>query len=98
MNLFVPFHDRVLVRRVEAAPQPGGIELPETAKEPPLEGVVLAVGAGRFRDGAWQPCSCAVGQRVLFTKYAGVEIALDGVELLILRDEEVLGRRAGGGE
>jgi chaperonin GroES len=93
---FTPLHDRVLLRRVEEAESVrGGIIIPDTAKEKPQEGVVLAVGTGKFEKGQTIPLAVKEGDRVLFGKYAGTEIKIDGEELLILREEEILGILAG---
>jgi chaperonin GroES len=90
---FVPLHDRVLVRRIEEQETtPGGILIPDTAKDKPQEGEVLAVGKGKIKeDGKVLPLDLKTGDRVLFGKYAGNEIILDGDEYLIMREEEVLG-------
>ena len=88
-----PLYDRILVRRVEEKETTkGGIIIPDTAKERPLEGQVLAVGSGkRLEDGTVVALDVKAGDRVLFGKYAGTEIKIDGVEHLILREEEILG-------
>ena len=88
-----PLHDRLLVRRVEEVEKTkGGIIIPDAAKERPLEGKVLAVGAGkRLEDGTLVKLDVKAGDRILFGKYAGTEIKLDGVEHLILGEDEVLG-------
>ncbi len=88
-----PLHDRILVRRVEEQEQRiGGIIVPDTAKEKPLTAKVVAVGSGRVNDkGDVFPLDVKAGDYVLVGKYAGTEIKLDGVEYLILREEEVLG-------
>jgi chaperonin GroES len=88
-----PLQDRLLVRRVEEQERTkGGIIIPDTAKERPLEGEVTAVGSGkRLEDGTLVPLDVKKGDRVLFGKYSGTEIKVDGVEHLILREEEVLG-------
>ena len=90
---FRPLHDRVLVRRVEAEEKTaGGIIIPDTAKEKPVEGKVLAVGNGRIlEDGSVRKLDIKVGDRILFNKYGGTEVKLDGEELLILREDDVLG-------
>ncbi|HLJ90101.1 MAG TPA: co-chaperone GroES [Candidatus Angelobacter sp.] len=89
---FTPLHDRVLIRRVEETETArGGIIIPDTAKEKPQEGVILAVGAGKFDKGQTIPLAVKEGDHVLFGKYAGTEIKLDGEEVLILREEEILG-------
>jgi chaperonin GroES len=91
-----PLHDRILVRRVEEADTVrGGIIIPDTAKEKPQEGVVIAVGTGKFEKGQTIPLAVKEGDRILFGKYAGNEIKIDGEELLIMREEEVLGILSG---
>ena len=93
---FTPLHDRVLLRRIEETETVrGGIIIPDTAKEKPQEGVVLAVGTGKFEKGQTIPLAVKEGDRVLFGKYAGTEIKIDGEELLILREEEILGILSG---
>jgi chaperonin GroES len=88
-----PLQDRLLVRRVEEEQKTkGGIIIPDTAKEKPVEGVVIAVGTGKVLDnGKLHALEVKAGDRVLFGKYAGSEIKLEGVEHLILREDEVLG-------
>ena len=88
-----PLQDRILVRRVEEVEKTrGGIIIPDSAKERPLEGKVTAVGSGkRLEDGTLVPLDVKVGDRLLFGKYAGTEIKVDGVEHIIIREEEVLG-------
>lgn len=87
-----PLHDRVLVRRVEEADTArGGIIIPDTAKEKPQEGIVIAAGTGKYEKGQTIPLVVKDGDRVLFGKYAGSEIKIEGEDLLILREEEVLG-------
>lgn len=94
-----PLHDRVIVRRIEEGEQiRGGIIIPDSAKEKPQEGEVVAAGAGKYKeDGTRQPLDVKTGDRVLFGKYSGSEIKLDGEELLIMREDEILGiiERAG---
>ena len=93
-----PLHDRIVVRRVEEQESiRGGIIIPDTAKEKPQEGVVIAVGKGKSNDkGETFPLQVKAGDRILFGKYAGTEIKLDGDELLIFREDEVLGILGGG--
>lgn len=87
-----PLHDRVLVRRIEEADTArGGIIIPDTAKEKPQEGIVIAAGTGKYEKGQTIPLAVKDGDRVLFGKYAGSEIKIEGEDLLILREEEVLG-------
>jgi chaperonin GroES len=90
---FRPLQDRILVKRIEKEEKSaGGIIIPDSAKEKPQEGEVIAVGNGkRSDDGTVHPLDLQVGERVLFGKYSGSEIKIDGVEHLILREEEVLG-------
>jgi chaperonin GroES len=94
-----PLHDRVIVRRIEEGEQVrGGIIIPDTAKEKPQEGEVVAAGQGKYKeDGTRQPLDVKKGDRVLFGKYSGSEIKIDGEELLIMREDEILGiiERAG---
>ena len=88
-----PLYDRLLVKRVEEKEsKQGGIIIPDTAKEKPMEGKVIAVGSGRVeKDGTKIPLQVKVGDRVLFGKYAGTEIKIDDKEHVILREDEVLG-------
>jgi chaperonin GroES len=94
-----PLQDRVIVRRIEEGEQVrGGIIIPDTAKEKPQEGEVLAVGEGKYKnDGTRQTPDVQVGDRVLFGKYGGQEIKVDGEELLIMREDDLYGiiERAG---
>lgn len=87
-----PLQDRVIVKRVaEETTTKGGIIIPDTAKEKPIEGEVIAVGPGKVEDGKRIELSVKAGDRVLFGKYAGTEVKLDGVEHLILREDDILG-------
>ena len=97
---FRPLHDRVLVRRVEAEEKTaGGIIIPDTAKEKPQQGKVIAVGKGKkTEDGKLLPLDVKVGDKILFGKYAGTEIKLDGKEFLMMREDDVLGVIEGGGK
>jgi chaperonin GroES len=90
---FTPLHDRILVRRVEESETTrGGIIIPDTAKDKPQEGEVIAVGKGKINEeGKIRPLDVKEGDRILFGKYAGTEIKLDGEDLVIMREEEVLG-------
>jgi chaperonin GroES len=95
MNLKVqPLHDRLLVRRIEEKETvKGGIIIPDTAKEKPQEGEVLAVGNGKIlENGTKLPLDVKVGDKILFGKYSGTDIKIDGEEVLILREDEVLAR------
>ncbi len=88
-----PLHDRVIVRRIEEGEQVrGGIIIPDSAKEKPQEGEVVAAGEGKYKeDGTRQALDVKPGDRVLFGKYSGSEIKIDGEELLIMREDEILG-------
>ena len=90
---FRPLHDRVLVRRVEAEEKTaGGIIIPDTAKEKPQEGEVLAVGAGaRDETGKLVPLDVKEGDRILFGKWSGTEVRLNGEDLLIMKESDILG-------
>jgi chaperonin GroES len=91
-----PLHDRILLRRVaEAETVRGGIIIPDSAKEKPQEGIVVAVGTGRYEKGQTVPLAVKEGDHVLFGKYAGSEIKIDGEELLILKEDEVFGVLSG---
>ena len=95
-----PLHDRVIVRRLDDASDKtaGGLFIPETAKEKPQEGEVIAAGEGKYKeDGSRQTLDVKEGDRVLFGKYSGSEIKIDNEELLIMREDEILGiiERAG---
>ena len=87
-----PIHDRIIVQRLEEGEQKvGGIIIPDTAKEKPQQGKVIAAGAGKIRDdGTRQPPDVKAGDRILFGKYSGQEIRLDGEDYLIVREDEVL--------
>ena len=88
-----PLHDRVIVRRLENNEEMrGGLYIPDSAKEKPQEGEVIAAGAGKYKeDGTRQELDVKTGDRVLFGKYSGSEIKIDGEELLIMREDEILG-------
>ena len=88
-----PLHDRVLIRRIDEQEQVrGGIIIPDTAKEKPQQGEVIAVGEGKFReDGTRQTPDVKPGDRVLFGKYSGSEVKIDDEEYLIMREDEILG-------
>jgi len=90
---FRPLHDRILVERVESEDKsPGGIILPDTAKEKPQQGKIIAVGTGkRTEDGKVLPLEVKAGDTILFGKYSGSEIKVEGVEYLIMREDDVLG-------
>ena len=90
---FRPLHDRVVVKRVEQEEKTaGGIIIPDTAKEKPMEGEVLSVGPGaRSEDGKIHPLDVKVGDRILFGKWSGTEVKLDGIEYLIMKESDIMG-------
>jgi chaperonin GroES len=90
---FTPLHDRILVRRVEEAETTrGGIIIPDSAKDKPQEGEVISAGKGKIsEEGKVRPLDVKEGDRILFGKYSGTEIKLDGEDFIIMREEEVLG-------
>jgi len=96
---FRPLHDRILVRRIEEDQKTaGGIIIPDTAKEKPMQGEVLAVGPGsRDETGKLVPLDVKVGDRILFGKWSGTEVKIDGEEVLIMKESDVLGILEGKG-
>lgn len=91
-NKVRPLHDRVIVQRIdEEEKSKGGIIIPDTAKEKPQEGRVTAAGPGRHEDGKLVPLDVKAGDRIIFSKYAGTEIKLNGEEHLIMREDDILG-------
>ena len=88
-----PLHDRVIVRRLEEErTSPGGIVIPDSAAEKPIQGKVIAVGKGKIGDnGDVRPLDVKVGDKVLFGKYSGTEVKIDGEELLVMREEDIMG-------
>ena len=88
-----PLHDRIVVRRVEdERTSPGGIVIPDTVAEKPMQGEVLATGNGKIQeDGSIRPLDVKVGDKVLFGKYSGTEFKLDGEEVLMMREDDVMG-------
>ena len=98
MAHFRPLHDRLLVKRIEAEEKtPGGIIIPDTAKEKPIEGEVLAVGPGaRDESGTVQPLDVRVGDRVLFGKWSGTEVIIEGEDRLIMKETDIFGVIEGG--
>ena len=90
---FRPLHDRVVVRRIEAEEKSaGGIIIPDTAKEKPMEGEVIAVGPGaRDESGKVQPLDVKAGDRVLFGKWSGTEVKLDNEDLIIMKESDIMG-------
>ena len=90
---FRPLHDRVLVKRIEQEERTkGGIIIPDTAKEKPMEGRVVAAGSGsRNEDGRLMPLDVKAGDRILFGKWSGTEVKIDGDELLIMKESDILG-------
>ena len=95
---FRPLHDRVVVRRVEAETKTaGGSIVPDTAQEKPMEGEIIAVGPGaRGDDGKVQPLEVKAGDRVLFGKWSGTEVKIDGEELMIMKESDIMGLLEGG--
>ena len=87
-----PLHDRLIVKRLEEEEKTkGGIIIPDTAKEKPIEGKVIAAGTGRLnKDGKKMPMEVKTGDRILFAKYAGTEVKMDGEEYLMMKEEDVL--------
>jgi chaperonin GroES len=87
-----PLHDRLIVKRLEEEEKTkGGIIIPDTAKEKPIEGKVIAAGAGRInKDGKKMPMEVKTGDRILFAKYGGTEVKMDGEEYLMMKEEDVL--------
>ena len=96
---FRPLHDRIVVRRIDAEEKTkGGIIIPDTAKEKPQEGEVVSVGPGaRSEDGTLHPLDVKAGDRVLFGKWSGSEVKLDGEELIIMKESDILGVLEGSG-
>jgi chaperonin GroES len=94
---FTPLHDRILVRRVEEADTTrGGIIIPDSAKDKPQEGEVISAGKGKIsEEGKVRPLDVKEGDRILFGKYSGTEIKIDGEDFIIMREEEVLGVLSG---
>ncbi len=97
---FRPLHDRVLVKRVEQEEKStGGIIIPDTAQEKPMEGKVVAVGTGTLReDGTITPLDVKAGDRILFGKWSGTEVKMDSDDLLIMKESDILGVIDGGGK
>ena len=93
MGISYPLHDRVVVKRVEQEEKSrGGIIIPDTAKEKPMEGEVVAVGPGaRGEDGKIQPLDVKAGDRILFGKWSGTEVKIEGQELLIMKESDIMG-------
>ncbi|MCZ8184422.1 MAG: co-chaperone GroES [Beijerinckiaceae bacterium] len=93
MTKFRPLHDRVVVKRIDSEEKTkGGIIIPDTAKEKPQEGEVVAVGAGaRGEDGKLIPLDVKVGDRILFGKWSGTEVKIDGQDLLIMKESDIMG-------
>jgi chaperonin GroES len=87
-----PLHDRVIVKRLdEDRTSPGGIVIPDTAAEKPVQGKIMAVGKGKIlEDGNVRPLDVKVGDKILFGKYSGTEVKLDGEELVVMREEDVM--------
>ena len=87
-----PLHDRVIVKRLEEErTSPGGIVIPDTAAEKPVQGKVMAVGKGKIlEDGSVRPLDVKVGDKILFGKYSGTEVKVDGDDLLVMREEDIM--------
>ena len=87
-----PLHDRVIVKRLEEdRTSPGGIVIPATAAEKPVQGKIVAVGKGKILDnGQVRPCDIKVGDKILFGKYSGAEVKLEGEELVVMREEDIM--------
>ncbi len=87
-----PFHDRVIVKRLEEErTSPGGIVIPDSAAEKPVQGKIIAVGKGKIlEDGNVRPLDVKVGDKILFGKYSGTEVKVDGDDLLVMREEDVM--------
>lgn len=89
---FQPLHDRVLVRRIEEESKVGSIIIPDSAKEKPMEGEILAVGKGQVNEsGDVRPLDVQVGDKVLFSKWAGTEVKLDGEDLMVMKESDIIG-------
>lgn len=89
---FTPLHDRVLVRRSEEEEKVGSIIIPDSAKDKPMEGEILAVGKGQVNeDGKVRPLDVKVGDRVIFSKWAGTEVRIDGEELMVMKESDIIG-------
>ena len=87
-----PLYDRILIKRIKDEEKtPGGIIIPDSAKEKPQEGKIIAIGKGRLDEGKIIPLEVKVGDRILFNKYSGSEIKLDGEEHLIMKEDDILG-------
>jgi chaperonin GroES len=87
-----PLHDRVIVKRLEEdRTSPGGIVIPDTAAEKPVQGKIVAVGNGKIlENGTVRPCDIKVGDKILFGKYSGSEVKLEGEELVVMREEDIM--------
>ena len=87
-----PLHDRVIVKRLEEdRTSPGGIVIPDTAAEKPIQGKIVAVGKGKIlENGQVRPCDVKLGDKILFGKYNGTEVKIDGEELVVMREEDVM--------
>lgn len=89
---FRPLHDRILVKRIQSEEKTaGGIYIPDNAKEKPMEGVVVAVGSGKMENGSLMKPEVKTGETVLFGRYSGNEIKIDGSEHIVMREEDLLG-------
>ena len=86
-----PLHDRVIIERIEERKTAGGIVIPDTAGDKPQRGIVRAVGPGKIYDGVLRELEIKVGDEILFGKYSGTEVQLDGKNLLVMREEDIMG-------
>jgi chaperonin GroES len=86
-----PLHDRVIVQRIETRTTPGGIVIPDSAGEKPQEGKVVAAGPGKTENGTLRKLDVKVGDKVLFGKYSGTEVKMDGQDFLVMREEDIMG-------
>ncbi len=86
-----PLHDRVIVQRLEEKTTASGIVIPETAGEKPQKGKILAAGPGKYENGVLRKLDVKVGDEVLFGKYSGTEVKVDGADLLVMREEDIMG-------
>lgn len=91
MTSIRPLHDRVVVRRADARKTAGGIVIPDTAAEKPVEGEVMAIGPGKWADGKIHPLNVKVGDKVLFGKYSGTEVELNGEKIVVMREDDIMG-------
>jgi len=86
-----PLHDRVIIQRIQETTTPGGIVIPDTVGEKPVRGRVMAAGPGKYENGNLKKLDVKVGDEVLFGKYAGTEVKVNGEDLLVMREEDIMG-------